>query len=67
MDEDQKQVFFDEQNFSYTAGSLDGEALAVQEPLPCGKYKVLLFSRFQEKAALDCKFEVWEENEEDDD
>ncbi len=67
MDKDQQQVFFDEQNFAYNAGSLAGESLTVNEPLPCGEYKVLLFSRFQEKPALDCKFEVQPQGEEDDD
>lgn len=67
MDKDEQQVFFDEKNFTYSAGSLAGQSLTVNEPLPCGDYKVLLFSRFQEKAALDCKFEVQPQGEEDDD
>jgi hypothetical protein len=68
MDADEQQVFFDEW-ITYQAGnSLSGQTVALDGvDLPCGKYKVKLFTKFQEKAPLDTKFEVKPRGETEDD
>jgi hypothetical protein len=59
LDEDEQQSFYDQEVTFGRDHCMTGQAIEVPAgQMPPGKYKVKLFSRFQEEAALETKFEI---------